>query len=277
MWPMLTGLITGGASLIGSMFSANQSGENTQANIAAQRASQEDSQAFNAEQAFLQREFGSHEAAVNRQFQAEALDTNRQFQMQMSNSAYQRSMQDMRAAGLNPILAAGAGGASTPSGGTASGSQPSGAAASSSPVNMAHHNTVSPMAGLGDAVGKAVSSAVQAKTFEKMTDEISNIQADTAKTKAMEKLVDQQKATEEKETTRRANVSDSSHYQLSKDRLTSEEAQAILSMPKWLRDTLQQGAYSGKKVDDTLSAIPGLAHSARSIRHTFSERFRGGY
>lgn len=57
-------------------------------------------------------------------FSAKQASKNRAFQAHMSNTQYQRGMADMKAAGLNPILAYQKGGASTPSGSMAQISNP---------------------------------------------------------------------------------------------------------------------------------------------------------
>lgn len=64
----------------------------------------------------------AEQAEKNRAFNAQQADITRKWQEQMRGSAYQASMEDMRKAGLNPMLAFSQGGTATPGGASASGS-----------------------------------------------------------------------------------------------------------------------------------------------------------
>lgn len=214
MFPLLSGLISGGASLLGSIFSSDQSAQNTQAQIAASRQQQA---------------------------------TQNEFTERMSNTAYQRASQDMQKAGLNPAMMFGSGSAaSTPSG---------------SGIQAPMPQTTSKMAGLGDAVSKVVTTAINQQTFDKMTEEIANLKTERAKTEAQTEtekwrapLTRQETLSEVERSQILAAQKELQRLDIPARTVTAKEAKAILEHPDLIRN-LAKGSYTGSKVGKTIEPL----------------------
>lgn len=102
----------------------------------------------------------------------ENVEAQKRWQEQMSNTAWQRAVSDMKAAGINPMLAFSKGGASTPSGGLAS-----------STGNASGNTPSISSTRMGDSFLQAMSTAMEVGRFKKdMQEQDSRISSNKAAT-----------------------------------------------------------------------------------------------
>jgi len=187
---LVGGLITAGTSIFGDE-TQQQSAQDTNAtNLQINQNSlnnanyqQALAQNFNANQAAIARNFSAQQVQQQETFQQQELGQVENYDTTMSDTAMQRRVADLRAAGINPLLAVSQGGASAPTVAAPSGNIASAPSASSpggsTPGQIPMQNTGAVWGNLGGQMASALEATKAGASIDLLKAQTNKLNAES--------------------------------------------------------------------------------------------------